>query len=629
MSSNGNDAGSVADWGLELILRWVTQAETNYDRIAGLDAAVEAFHHYDEEEHGREIRDGAVAQTFYPFLVHVLGERSGYISDSDIDDPAGSGSAVLLDEILAKTMSILEMVHRCSLRELQDSFDAVGLQLLPLLLEVLDIYSPILSKADDDDVKSISMHSDDESAVSMVSSNRSQTSSLLSRNNTRAVWAYHAVNNSIRIISYFSILENGSISMGGHRAFIDTLSNVLNMSIENEFDEINDIVIDVLNVLSNYPKVEKMMNTYILLDSLMMNVCLNEKTSNAAKESAAHFLWSILEKSSKLRISLAKEDAVLEFLTLSMADSRITDEVNWIRCSAVKAVHLLCIPPENAERLVCFTCSPKFNSNKNAAVEETAMNKISFLQSLMKMVMDGSESFSAACGLCHLSANNEKATAVLSQPNLLDTMAKTALTNPNAAFAAEAVGKILPLISYDLFRRIVLLMTLTPNFCLSVSVKGILERAELSTVIRDTMAADECIVMILVKASRSDESVHVRVEATKVLQYLSISRENKLHLLENEDIVKALTKAMTEAHYGSGSSMSSYHESSAYATCALCNLVVDDMSNSEVYHALEPQKEKCRNDSFNKWQQSFRKYTKNISRTFSSKDTQFQQKWDQ
>ena len=71
----------------------------------------------------------------------------------------------------------------------------------------------------------------------------------------------------------------------------------------------------------------------------------------------------------------------------------------------------------------------------------------------------------------------ESARDCLTRPSLLDTLAKTALTKPNATLAAEAVSKLLPVASYDLFRRIVLLLTLKSDFCLSTAISGILERA--------------------------------------------------------------------------------------------------------------------------------------------------------
>lgn len=630
-----DDNTTVATWGLELILRWIRDADTNADRTSGLDAAMEAFDHYDEAEHGREVRQGLVAQTICSILIFTLSEAS--VADQfDVSDnhDLSTEKIVTPDEILAKELSVLEMVHRCSMEDLQWSFDTLGVQLLPLLLEALEVYLPKLNEASNMDLAVPTILSDDdESSPTMVSDeerdhyrseggnifhddDHSMNSFVSSRSPSRscgsALWAFHTVRNAVRIITYFASLENGHTMMGGHRAYLETLTAVVESTIVSRADEVNDIITDVLNVLSTYPRKDKLENSPMLIDTILINVCLNPKASDEAKEAAAHFFWCMFENQMKIRTSLVNDDALMEFLTKAMIDDRMTESANWIRCSAVKAAHLLCIPPHNATHLMKYKC--RINSTNNP--DETT--EISFFDALVKMVMDGSESFSAACGLCHLAANNNEAKSILGKPSILDTLAKTSLTNPNASLAAEAVGKILPQTSYALFRRIVLLMTLNPNFCLSTAVTGILERAHTSEEVRDSMAADECIIMILVKASRSDESIHVRVEATKALQYLSIEMDNRLLLLENEDIVSSLAKVILEASYGESSEMALYHESSAYATCALCNLVVDDDSSTEIYYALTPRTKRTNGRKKTTLRCDFGKAKQNLSNAFGN-----------
>jgi len=270
-------------------------------------------------------------------------------------------------------------------------------------------------------------------------------------------------------------------------------------------------------------------------------------------------------------------------LTNAMMDTRNTEQVNWTRCSAAKAGHMLCIPEANATTL--------------SSCEDGA-----FVEALVKMVLDGSESFSAACALCYLVGHTkESARDWLTRPSLLDTLAKTALTNPNATLAAEAVFKLLPVASYDLFRRIVLLLTLKSDFCLSTAISGILERANVNKAARNVMAEDECILMILTKAMIMDDSLHVKAQAAKAIHLLSIDVAHRETMLDDYDVVGALTKVIQQANLGSSSEQSIFHEASADATCTICNLVVDDVSNADIYSALKTRKKKHRKLCLCRW----------------------------
>lgn len=588
---------SIAVQGITLILRWIRESKTKVDRASGLDAAMDAFDHSDEAEHGRELREG-VAQTICSVLIFALSEASSYLVPEGVeaeeeDEYSISGSSassslhqqspvddILPAEIIAKSLSVMEMIHRCSLKDLRWSFDSMGIQLLPLLLEVMDLYVPVVDVAAKEDIER-SEGNDEGSRGEGTASTRSDT---------HAVWAFHCVYNAMRLITYFSSLSDGQVVMGGHRAYLDTLMVVLGCGICSKGDEVNEIVTDCLNVLGNYHKVDKLVNVPGLFDVILLNIGLNDRSSDEAKEAVAHFFKRLFERqstnsrsSTNVNKLMAKDEHFLQFITKSMLDPNEEESTNWVRCSAVKAAHLLCVPPENAKCLVNY----KYSDDLDQPHDDDCIEQ-SFLQALIKMVLDGSESFSAACGLCHLAANSEEARFILNDPLLLDTLAKTALTNPNAILAGEAVEKILPSASFQLFRRIVLLMTLNPNFCHLIAIRSILSRACVSLKGRYQLAGDECIIMILVKASRNDANIEARVEATKALKYLSIDEENKMHLLEDSDIVEALAKAILDANFGTSSSMSMYHESSAYATCAICNLVVDEDVNSVVVEALTP-----------------------------------------
>eukprot|EP00814_Leptocylindrus_danicus_P019124 CAMPEP_0116024646 /NCGR_PEP_ID=MMETSP0321-20121206/12459_1 /TAXON_ID=163516 /ORGANISM="Leptocylindrus danicus var. danicus, Strain B650" /LENGTH=588 /DNA_ID=CAMNT_0003496453 /DNA_START=308 /DNA_END=2074 /DNA_ORIENTATION=+ len=546
MTTADYSSKSVADWGLELILRWIKDAGTRCDRVSGLDAAIEAFDHNDEAEHDRELRTG-IAELLSGVIVLALSPDDDgdgtFISTTaapPLDDTAGGDAEddTTVEEEIAKTLSALEMIHRCSTKALQQSFDTIGSELLPLLLEVIEIALPVIHEND---------------------------------------WWFLACCNAIKIIAYFASLGNGHTSMGGHRAYLSTLMSILLCESTSQDDEINDLISEVLNILSTYPRKRKLSRVYGLCVAVY-SAALNENSSDEVRESAAFFIMSMLESEDN-RVSMMRDESgpLLEFLTKSMMDTRINNEqVNWTRCSAAKAAHMLCIPEANAATLSSYDDG-------------------AFVEALVKMVLDGSESFSAACGLCYLVGYTDSTRDDLTQtrPALLDVLAKTALTNPNATMAAEAVFKLLPVSSHDLFRRIALLLTLQPNsFCENTAVTAILERIGYSPEMRMTLADDECIVMILVKAARNATQPNLQSQATKALHLLSIDSASREKLLEDPDIVLSLALVVKGTKLGTSSKSSGYmfHEASADATCALCNLVIDDESNDEVYTALEPPK---------------------------------------
>jgi len=545
---------SVSDWGLELILRWIRDADTKSDRIAGLDAAIEAFDHNDEAEHDRELQS-EITDVLCSVIVFALSEVSatGWTvredaqeeqaeqAEKEEESQGNESKAGLAEEELAKALSVIEMVHRCSMNRLQQSFDTMGVELLPLLLEAIELSLP-----------------------------------MIHHNHV----AFDAVANAIKIVQYFSSLINGHASMGGHRAYMPTLLSVLAVHVDvvSPEDEVYDLIVDVLNILSTHPRKNKLARVYGLLETVYQ-ICLNENNNDMVREACAYFLMTMLEANDN-RVKMLQDDhaePLLQFLVQALLDTRINiEQVNWTRCSAAKASHMLCIPEVNSATLSSYDDG-------------------AFVEALVRMVLEGSESFSAACGLCYLVGYKDSTRDDLTQtrPALLDVLAKTALTNPNATMAAEAVFKLLPVSSHDLFRRIALLLTLQPNsFCENTAVTAILERIGYSPEMRMTLADDECIVMILVKAARNTTQPYLQSQATKALHLLSIDPASREKLLEDPDIVFSLASVVKGTKLGTSSKSSGYmfHEASANATCALCNLVIDDESNDEVYTALEPPK---------------------------------------
>jgi len=381
-------------------------------------------------------------------------------------------------------------------------------------------------------------------------------------------------------------LINGHASMGGHRAYMPTLLSVLAVHVDvvSPEDEVYDLIVDVLNILSTHPRKNKLARVYGLLETVYQ-ICLNENNNDMIREACAYFLMTMLEANDN-RVKMLQDDhaePLLQFLVQALLDTRINiEQVNWTRCSAAKASHMLCIPEVNAATLSSYDDG-------------------AFVEALVRMVLEGSESFSAACGLCYLVGHKESTRVWLTRPSLLDTLAKTALTNPNATLAAEAVSKLLPIASYDLFRRIVLLLTLKSDFCLSTAISGILERANANKATRNVMAEDECILMILTKAMIMDDSLHVKAQATKAIHLLSIDVASREKLLEDYDIISALTKVIEQANLGGSSKQSIFHEASADATCTICNLVIDEGSNNDIYSALKKPTKKHRKFCLCRW----------------------------
>jgi len=128
----------VAGWGLELILRWISEADSQSDRIAGLDAAIEAFDHNDEDEHDREIKKGVPQELTHLLALIMLESNDGADGDEEEEGEKDLGEEMERIEVISKILLVLEMVHRCSYKYLSYSFDVNGAQLVPILIEIID-----------------------------------------------------------------------------------------------------------------------------------------------------------------------------------------------------------------------------------------------------------------------------------------------------------------------------------------------------------------------------------------------------------------------------------------------------------------------------------------------------------
>ena len=649
-------SATVADWGLELILRWIHDATCKVDLVAGLDAALEAFDHFDDHEHDREIQGGAV-DAILESLVIVLQDFDDDDDDEEEDDDndnvkskppmekivSSFQSAEMLSrqesffsvsqdpaeqeversEVIAKCVSALEMLHRCSFSMLSTSFHDNLKPLLPMLLQIISEFS-------------FRMVEDD--------------------------WAYHCVHNAVEVLRYFtSISPEAHRFMGGHHAYFDTLTNLLDVadSISGPLDEVNGIFREVLIIFGTFPLVDRMYNHPFLFHKIIEKIGNNSKVSDPAREAAVNF-FDAMASSGRGRLAmpqkLARNAELISFITNVMLDERTdNEEANWVRCKAVKLAHKLCIPKDNADILFYFQLQdtgdnkdevdhtgeeekekkePReemkgendshTNSEEKSGTDEEPGD---FVRALIQLVIDGSESFSAACALCHLAGNLYAAKTEFSRnPILLDTMSKMALSNPNVVAAAEAVQKVLPITPYPLFRSLVLLLSLDPQqdivagrsiesndlpnaLCLQIAINSINDRLQESIEIRRTIAMDECMIMIVSKAAKSADTYgsknmpKISAAASAAIKHLSAIEEGKEKLLDDPDTVSALAKVihLSEVKLNTSSHMKQFHEASANATCAICNLAVDDDSNEQIFVALNGESSLKKDKKHRQW----------------------------
>jgi len=616
----------VAGWGLELILRWISEADSQSERIAGLDAAIEAFDHNDEDEHDREIKQGVPQELTHLLALIILENNDGADGDEEEEGGMDLGEETERIEVISKILLVLEMVHRCSYRYLSYSFDVNGAQLVPILIEIIDNCAAKIKTSD---------------------------------------WDFHSVFFAVKIMGYFCNIENGNLGLCSHRSFLDSMHSILSVEVDGSEDEVLDIHCDILNeVLSKYPKPKKLLRLNpMLLETTLTNIALNPKANHQAQEAVANFFASMLITSRTFRKDLLEENSgevafsvgnkLLEFLTLVMMDERLNDStLGCARFSAAKAAYLVCIPEGNAEKLISYHLPVKEDycgfdiNNYLQHIAENSQTKLkfgSFVYAMVQMIQNGSESYTAASGLCHLMGNNEVLREDLSSnPVLLDTLGKMVLINPNIEEATEAISKILPYTNHAVFRKIILLMSLpvfaknghmnkasvmpdartvnsesdagddgnTPPIVsnsfnrksqhmslIRTVTSMLLDRIRSHPSVRSSMASDECIIMILSKTSiniesddQSDDAINIRAMASEALHELSVSTESRKVMLEDPNIEEALVKALNEAHFNESSELWSFHSASATATCAIGNLVINESSNAKFCALLEVKK---------------------------------------
>jgi len=342
-------SATVADWGLELILRWIHDAGCKADLVAGLDAALEAFDHFDDHEHDREMQSGAVDAILESLVIilqdfdeeedddnddvksksmeqiigslnspTMLSRKASFFSASQ--DPAEQ--EIERSEIIAKCVSALEMLHRCSISMLSTSFQQNLKPLLPMLLQIISEFSFLMVEDD---------------------------------------WAYHCVYNAVEVLRYFtSISPEAHRFMGGHHAYFDTLTNLLDVadSISGPLDEVNGIFREVLIVFGAFPLVDRMYNHPFLFHKIIEKIGNNSKVSEPVREAAVNF-FNVMASSGSGRLAmsqkLARNADLISFITNVMLDDRTdNEEANWVRCKAVKLAHKLCIPKDNAGILFYF-----------------------------------------------------------------------------------------------------------------------------------------------------------------------------------------------------------------------------------------------------------------------------------
>lgn len=289
------------------------------------------------------------------------------------------------------------------------------------------------------------------------------------------------------------------------------------------------------------------------------------------KEGSMICLLNILEYEEARKVMVLNNE-LLDFFIGVMKDScRVKIEQRKFLPSyhAAKAAHLLCVPVPNADRLCLF---------RDGA----------FVETLVDLVMADCETWSAACGLCHLANNNDIARNLLScRPAFIDVLAKTALSNPDGAIAAEALSKLLPnMHSSDTFKRIVRLMTIRSNFCMNAAIEAILERMSSCFEARFAMTTDKNMTSILIDMTRNHKNTYVMSQATKALMLMTLEDQCKDKMRSNQDLFFALSAVISSAKIGESSKSRTFHESAAYATVALCNLCVDGESDGDISAVL-------------------------------------------
>jgi len=515
-------------------------AQTAEERIIALDKAILVFDHIDEIEHDYAI-DRGLGEILCWRLQALLSNNSSASSSSSL------GYSVLSEDIaceefipeeleeVAKTISVLEMIHRCTAEKLQESFDSIHVNLIPLLFETIERYM-----------------------------------SLIIHHSCNNDWPFIAVSNCVKLVGYFSTLVNGHILLDRHNPYLNVMLQVLSFRPRSADDVMIDVIVWALWLLSTYPFKHKLLSKDGFID-FVISSAKGVNSNREMKEGSIVCLLNLLEFEEAQK-TMVSNDRFLIFLITIMEEPccPVAERRDiWMKYHAAKAARLLCTPAVNADRLCLF---------ENGV----------FVRTLVNLVMADCEAWNAACGLCHLANNSELArNSMLYRPDFIDILAKTALSNSNGAIAAEALSKLLPnMESFDAFTRIVRLMTIRSNFCMNAAVEAILERMSVSEKTRIMMASDESMISILIEMSRNYKNTYVMSQATKAIFFFTLEDQCKDKIRGDQDIVFALCDVIRQAKIGESSKSSDFHASAAYATVALCNLCVDGESDDNILNVL-------------------------------------------
>eukprot|EP00814_Leptocylindrus_danicus_P019092 CAMPEP_0116014124 /NCGR_PEP_ID=MMETSP0321-20121206/6107_1 /TAXON_ID=163516 /ORGANISM="Leptocylindrus danicus var. danicus, Strain B650" /LENGTH=586 /DNA_ID=CAMNT_0003483749 /DNA_START=19 /DNA_END=1780 /DNA_ORIENTATION=- len=537
-----NNATEEATTCNDSCFRLLQDAQTAEERIIALEKAILIFNHIEEIEHNCAVDRGYGEILCWRLQTLLLNNSSA--SSSLSSSSSSLGYSVLSEDIeceefipeeveeVAKTISVLEIIHRCTAEKLQESFDSIHAKLIPLLFEAIERYMP-----------------------------------LIIHYNSVNDWPFIAVSNCVKLVGYFSTLVNGHILLDRHTPYLNVMLQVLSFRPRSADDVMNDVLFELL---STYPFKHKLLSKDGCID-LIISSGESVNSNMEMREGSIVCLLNLLELEEAQKTMVLNDNLLVFFIAMlkepccPIAERRDI----WMNYHAAKAAQLLCTPAANADKLCRF---------ENGV----------FVRTLVNLVMADCEAWNAACGLCHLANNSDLArNSMLHRPDFIDILAKTALSNSNRAIAAEALSKLLPNIdSFDTYTRIIRLMTIRSNFCMNAAVEAILEKMSVSEKTRILMASDDSMISILIEMTRNHKNTYVMSQATKAILLFTLEDQCKDKIRGNQDILCALCDVVRQAKIGESSKCSDFHASAAYATVALCNLCVDVESDNNILTVL-------------------------------------------
>lgn len=119
----------------------LSQSVSRHDRIRTIVSACAAFDHNNALVHDSEIAagsDAALCKHLAFLQLLILKKRMCQEGkDSIIENVDDSSESEIVEEI-QQTLTVLEMLYRCTTTQLSNSFEKIGKELLPLLLSMLE-----------------------------------------------------------------------------------------------------------------------------------------------------------------------------------------------------------------------------------------------------------------------------------------------------------------------------------------------------------------------------------------------------------------------------------------------------------------------------------------------------------